>query len=455
MMIKFFAAAMIALFQLMFFSCDSLFDSSSEGTTEVIPVKEKPAPQIPKWTFIVYMAADNNLESAAISDLNEMEEASSFLSENTILVLLDRASGYDATNGDWNDTRLFRVSGDSSVPQSVLTSERISCPELGLSADSETELDMANKETLSNLLAFARREYKAEHYALIVWGHGNGWRGELENKAFAADSFSDSCMSICDLRMALDEGMDGSVLDFVGFDTCFGNCLELCYELSSSAQFLAGTPALVPSGGWNYTELFSSFAATSLDCEELSRCCSEQFKKSYSTYAHACFSVVNLQKLREAALSFDSLMQSAADLVWDDSKAIAYSELCRKSVRSYCAADFPCDYFLDAKDFSKKIATVEPALSDLCAAVSEDFDRALVSSWSADGAEISVAVFYSVFEAAGCPSCTHPPLYVNSSRETGQCMFVSELCGYVPTALKKGSFLDKVFYKEISNDSSF
>ena len=442
--------AALFLLVLPFSSCDSLFDSKSEETVVVKPKPEEPPPQVPEWTFIVYMAADNNLESAAISDMNEMESAGAFLSgNNSVLVLLDRAAGYDATNGDWSGTRLFRVLEDSSVSQSALTSERLSCPELGLSCEYETELDMANKDTLANLLSFARREYNAKHYALIVWGHGNGWRGSdaSGSKAFAEDSFSGGCMSICDLRMAIDEGMGGEELDFVGFDTCFGNCIELCYELSSSARLLAGTPALVPSGGWNYTDFFELFAKSSMSVAELADCAVEQFKKSYSSYAHACFSVVDISKLREAAESFDALMQSCADLVCDGSKALAYSDLCQKSVRSYCAAEFPCDYFLDAKDFARKVAWVEPSLQNMCGAVVADFDRALVSSWSADGEEISLGIFYSVFEAAACPSYTHPPLYVNESRETGKCRFVSELCGYVPTALKKGSFLDKVFYK--------
>ena len=60
-------------------------------------------PQIREWTIAVYMAADNDLESAAIQDLNEME--ASIENGVTVVALLDRSDGYDGTNGNWDDSR--------------------------------------------------------------------------------------------------------------------------------------------------------------------------------------------------------------------------------------------------------------------------------------------------------------------------------------------------------------
>lgn len=263
----------------------------------------------------------------------------------------------------------------------------------------------------------------------------------------AADSFSDSSMTISDLRAAIDSGMDGGALDFVGFDTCFGNCLELCYELSSSALLLAGTPALVPAGGWDYTAFLESFAASDGSALALSQAALRQFKDSYASYGHACFSVVSLPEIQDVVQSFDALARAAANTVHDEGAARHYSDLCEREIRSYCAAEFPCDYFLDVADFSKKLGEADSALCEPARALSESLERAVMLSWSADGGESSFGVFYSDFEAAACPSYTHPPLYVNGSRETGQCRFVRDFSGYVPTAARSGSFLDTVFYK--------
>ena len=35
---------------------------------------------------------------------------------------------------------------------------------------------MGNYNVLKNLINFAKSEYEAEQYALIIWGHGTGWR---------------------------------------------------------------------------------------------------------------------------------------------------------------------------------------------------------------------------------------------------------------------------------------
>jgi len=58
-------------------------------------------PRTPKWTLLIYMAADNNLEPFVIQDINELERGLWLIEQNAldpalvdILVLVDRAEGY-------------------------------------------------------------------------------------------------------------------------------------------------------------------------------------------------------------------------------------------------------------------------------------------------------------------------------------------------------------------------
>ena len=67
-----------------------------------------------KWTFMVYMAADNDLEPEAINDLNEMELIGSTDDVN-ILVQIDRIYGYVSPDPDWTLTRRYRVTKDSNT----------------------------------------------------------------------------------------------------------------------------------------------------------------------------------------------------------------------------------------------------------------------------------------------------------------------------------------------------
>ena len=78
---------------------------------------------LPLWTILAYVDGDNNLEDAAIADINEMEAAASNANVR-IAVLLDRISGNDSTNGNWTDTRRGIITHDSnsSTISSSLTS---------------------------------------------------------------------------------------------------------------------------------------------------------------------------------------------------------------------------------------------------------------------------------------------------------------------------------------------
>ncbi|MBD3217047.1 MAG: hypothetical protein GF310_02135, partial [candidate division Zixibacteria bacterium] len=61
-----------------------------------------------EWTIMIYMGADNNLESAAIDDINEMEWIGSTINSN-VVVQIDRIPGYDYSNGNWTTTRRYYI----------------------------------------------------------------------------------------------------------------------------------------------------------------------------------------------------------------------------------------------------------------------------------------------------------------------------------------------------------
>jgi len=97
------------------------------------------------WTFMVYIDADNNLESAGIDDVNEMETVGSTDDVN-VLVQLDRVYNPpydhsdpwswpppywdDDTNDDWGDTRRGRVIQDTDT--SLINSHLVSVGEVDM-----------------------------------------------------------------------------------------------------------------------------------------------------------------------------------------------------------------------------------------------------------------------------------------------------------------------------------
>ena len=133
---------------------NELPETEVETETE-LPLENEPKPK--KLLLLVYMAADNDLESFAIQNLKQMEHA--VFRDMELLVLLDRAEGYDETNGNWTDTRLFEVCHDDS-DSSLIVSKRLSCSALGLGADCETELDLGNYTVLKNFINLKPLIYK-------------------------------------------------------------------------------------------------------------------------------------------------------------------------------------------------------------------------------------------------------------------------------------------------------
>src|SRR5215207_11644345 len=62
-----------------------------------------------KWTVMVYISGDNNLEDYVVQDI-ELELAPTGSSANVqVIALADRGPGYDTSRGDWQTTKLFRV----------------------------------------------------------------------------------------------------------------------------------------------------------------------------------------------------------------------------------------------------------------------------------------------------------------------------------------------------------
>ncbi|MHA1294355.1 MAG: clostripain-related cysteine peptidase, partial [Promethearchaeota archaeon] len=108
-----------------------------------------------KWTFMVYVDADCNLEDAGIDDVNEMETVGSDSNIN-ILVQMDRIPGYDSSNGDWTGAKRYYITKDysgSTISSSVIQN-------LG-------EVNMGSPSTLSSFIQWGKSNYPADYYGLI------------------------------------------------------------------------------------------------------------------------------------------------------------------------------------------------------------------------------------------------------------------------------------------------
>jgi len=407
------------------------------------------------------MAADNDLESAAIADLNELEAVSYGAAPISILALLDRNSGYDMTNGNWSDTRLFEIKPDPSGLSPIIKSTRIDCPELGLSKDSETELNTADPLVLSRLLDFARRVYPAEHYALFMWGHGTGWRGGNNNKnlaepvkAVAIDDTSEQYMSL----PAFGRAVAGKGLSVIAFDTCYGALLEVAYQVRNAAELFVGSEGEIMSTGWDYTALFTEFLSKeNFTVSGLGNAIQKQFSNQYASLSNATISQIQLPKVNNLFLCFNDFSGAVAEAITSEAAKNAVLNQILHNVESYFFSPFPSDMYIDIFDFTKKISAIQEsitsdsdqqsAISDAINKLEEALDMAVPSSWAKNGTSKKIGVHVIPLQSTAVPVALHKEAYIRGSMALDKSAFVEDSEHWVPNYIPKNdSLLDKLFY---------
>ena len=414
-----------------------------------------------KWTFIIYMAADNDLESAAIADINELEAVNYGAAPISILALVDRHNDYDMTNGNWSDTRLFEIKPDPNGSTSTIRSSRIDCFELGLSKNSETELNMSDPLVLSRLIDFAKRVYPADNYALFMWGHGTGWRGGTNNsylpepvKAVAFDDTSRQYMSL----PAFGRAVAGKGLSVIGFDTCFGALLEVAYQIKNSAELFIGSEGEIASTGWDYTTLFSGFLSKeNLSISDLGNAIQNQFSKQYASQNKATISQIQLSKVNDLFLRFNDFSGAVAKAITTRPARDTVMNQILNSVERYFFTSFPSDMYVDIFDFTKKISAIrgnitsdtaqQNAISEAANKLEAALTLAVPSSWAKDGTTKKIGVHAFPLMGAAVPATTHELAYIRGSMTLEKSAFVENSEHWVPNAIPKSdSLLDKLLY---------
>ncbi len=393
------------------------------------------APEPKKLTLLIYMAADNDLESYAIQNLKAMEHAA--FENMNVLVLLDRAQDYDETNDAWTDTRLFELVHDQTDSNFII-SKRLDCPILGISSTAQTELDMGNFNVLRNFITFAKNEYEAEKYCMIIWGHGTGWRysslpkNQTSARAVAIDDKSATYMSVSQMGRAL----KNQGLCVVGFDTCFAGVLENVYEIKNHTAYTVASPGVSPSAGWDYRCLLEDLSECSFTTKEIAQIMAQSSAVNTSVFDNSKLYDV-MEKFEVFAEKLSATITSAQDQIsiLDDFQKI----------KSYSYRQYPCDLFIDIRAMADYYSSSSnTGLLQASKNLRNAIDRAASTSGSENpqlGIHLIPLIDSNVYSAF------HSIDYKKDFNNTDQCMFIKESQWWVPSLDGTSqSLLDKLFY---------
>ncbi len=223
-----------------------------------------------KWTFIVYLDCDNNLESAGIEDINEMETVGS-TEEVNIVVQMDRCAtdGYDESNGDWTGAKRFYITKDDDT--STIGSDEI---------EDLDEINMGDPATLVQFARWAIDNYPAEKYALVLWNHGGAFWGVCWD-----EDNDDDCLTMPELKCALfniEEHL-GRDLDLVGFDACLMAQVAVMYQIRNSVDIGVGSGYTEPGEGWPYEKILPELVSDpGMTSKELGIIIADEYVASYT-----------------------------------------------------------------------------------------------------------------------------------------------------------------------------
>ena len=226
--------------------------------------------------MLIYLDGDNNLEAAGIADVHQMEMAPASDAVN-VLVQFDRSPNYDSTNGNWSGARRYKILHDTDPA----TINSALLQDLG-------PTDMGSSQVLEDFVTWGIQNYPADHYALILWDHGSGWKAapaEAPVKSICWDETSGDKLTPADLESALGQARTalGRNLDVVACDACIMGALEVAYELRGVADYYVASEEDVPDDGFDYTDLLARLAATpSMRERDLARAMVISYRASYN-----------------------------------------------------------------------------------------------------------------------------------------------------------------------------
>ena len=226
-------------------------------------------------TVLIYMAAENSLASFSYQDIDEIKRALGDIPNNSRLIIY------------LDNTDLPRIVTFEQTEEDVATKTLHQYAE---------ELNSGDAETLRLVMEWTAKNYPAESYGLVMWSHGDAWipTETPMQRSICIDNgnntYSDkgSKMDIDDMAGAL-QGFPR--LDFIMFDACFMQSVEVAHTLRTTTRYMVASPAEIPGPGAPYHTLVAPLFGQPLDMEALIEAYYQEYRED-NTYG-VCLSVVD------------------------------------------------------------------------------------------------------------------------------------------------------------------
>ncbi len=248
------------------------------------------------------------------------------------------------------------------------------------------ETDFASGDFLAKFVTKTVKEHQADHYLLILSGHGSGIIGNT----LLRDQGSSSFMTIPALDRALRRSTERSVrssrvyrpqqpIDILGFDACCMMTAEVAHSLRGEVSHIVGSEGFMTLNGWPYHEILQSLRQNpGIEPPALAREIVRRCVEYYSDFSRVGTSIdlascdlnpKGWAKLTEAIRILAKTLRTKIDEEWE----------CKRppdAVNSIIAAhwyaqSYGSEQYVDLYDFCKRLAETAPAFSEEADAVAD------------------------------------------------------------------------------------
>jgi len=348
-----------------------------------------------KWTFMIYLDADNNLDPYAWLDIHEMEAAGSTADVN-IVVMLDRWYKMCGFNG----TEIYYVHQGSSEPV------------WGDKTD-KYERNMGDPTTLSFFIDYVANKYPADKYALVLWDHGGNWRGVCWDETTP----NRDCLNMTELKTALTASP--VTIDVLGFDTCLMASAEVTYTISLSGKvdFMAASEDYVPGYGYPYDTILEELVANpDMDASAFGICIVDKYIASYARTgnSYATMAAIDLSNIH---ILVEDVKNLATELIANIIKyADSVTEAKNDADRYWFGSNHQGGY-IDLRDFAEKLGSLAPDLKPLIDQIVSHWGNVVLNAKCCNGPHIRAGEGLTIYFPRNRNRYYTPDLYLLSATD--------------------------------------
>lgn len=199
--------------------------------------KKSGAEATANWTLAIYMDSDNDLDSWAQKDINEMIMAGSSAKINVIIF-------WDSFMGPGYVYRVLQ-NGLQELPECKLDG---------------IEPNMGDPSSLRGFTEFVFKKFPAKYHALMLWDHGDDFRGAMFDNHIPGVGFDFLT------HQEVVDALSGFKIDVLIYAACVMSTIEVVYEYYAAGlniDFYVANEGYDPMDGFPYDAILARLRAKS------------------------------------------------------------------------------------------------------------------------------------------------------------------------------------------------